>query len=486
MAIPNVTFNFPANGLGNTPPSPSGIIAVVGPTSIGTAGSPTSLGGNAQNVVDVFGYGPAADLASNLVQGGSTVVVCKTAATAGVVGSVTHTGTGVSVMTVTGNSFDRYDVIVTVVRAGTAGSDPEPGFTVSLDNGRTTSNEIRMPADRTYEGLQAQCGIVLNFTAATLVVGDTYTFSAAAPTSTAAQVVTALAALQAGTEPFSYVYVTGAYDAADCVTINTKVGTMRDPGKVFAGLILESVDSDGIDSEATWMADLSADFDGTFQSNFASIAAGYIPVQSAVLGSYLWRSIGWLAAVRMSLTAVSRDLAAVADGALTPYKNASASLAGRFVPSGHFVHNENATPGLDADKFMTIRSFPNLIGFYITNPRVMSGPTSDYRYIQYVRVVDEAARLADIFWTQQLSADVLLNPSNGRILEVEAKKLESGSDEAMSALVRNQNVSALATQVARDDEIINTETLTVTIQIVPKGYIKQIPITVTFTKSLSR
>jgi hypothetical protein len=317
-----------------------------------------------------------------------------------------------------------------------------------------------------------------------MVAGDTYRLSAAAPTSTAAQVVTALEGLKNGNEAFSYVYVTGAYSATDAATIATELGVLR-TAQWFIGGILESADSDGSETEAAWMSDLSDEFILSFQSNFTSIAAGYIPVQSAQLGWYLWRSVGWLAAIRMSQVSVSRDLAAYADGALVPYAGAVPSVTSAFIPSGHFIHDERTNPGLDADKFLTIRSFTGDVGYYVTNPRVYSAPTSDYKYIQYVRVADEAARLANVFWRQQLSADVLLNPSTGKILDSVALQLERSSDEAMSALVRNQNVSALRTVVSRTDDIINTEALTVTIQIVPLGYIKQIPISITFTKALT-
>jgi hypothetical protein len=442
-------------------------------------------------VADVFGYGPMPDLSGNLAQSGATVVCTRSTATAGVVGSVTFSGTGTSDLSVSGNSYDRYDVIITVVRSGNVGDANGPGITISFDYGRTTSGEIRVPVNGIVTTFTAQTGMTLTFTSTnpneTMVVGDTYTFSAAAPTSTAAQVVTALQGLAAGNEPFSYVYVTGAYSAADCVTIASQLGTMRTAGW-FIGGILESVDQSSTDTQAEWMADLQDDFALTFQSNFTSIAAGYIPVQSAQTGSFLWRSIGWLAAVRLALVAVSRDLGAPNDGALAPFQNANPAVS-LFLPPNKFVHDERTNPGLDVDKFLTIRSFnPNTssnVGYYISNPRVMSAATSDYKYIQYVRVADEAARLSQSFWILQLSSDILVNPQTGKILEAVAVQLEQGSDQSMAPLINAQDVSFLRTVVSRSDDIINTETLTVTIQIVPKAYVKQIPISITFTKSIA-
>src|SRR6478736_7268276 len=123
--IPKVTFRFPNNNLGLTPASPGNIIAIVGPCTrpdIPLA-TPRTIGGSPDTVVAQAGYGPAADLAANMVQGGATVVVVPCAYTAATPSAVTHAGTGLSVMTVTGSPFDRYmQVIVTVTRAGTVGA----------------------------------------------------------------------------------------------------------------------------------------------------------------------------------------------------------------------------------------------------------------------------------------------------------------------------------------------------------------------------
>src|SRR5690606_13584407 len=126
-----------------------------------------------------------------------------------------------------------------------------------------------------------------------------------------------------------------------------------------------------------------------------------------------------------------------------------------------------------------------LTGYFITNPNLMAGPTSDYDLLQFGRVADEVARITNIYFTQQLSDDVQLNPATGRILEKKAKSLEAGNDAALSELVASKAVSALATTVSRDDNIITTRTLTVTVAMVPKGYLKQINVTIQFTPTLS-
>jgi hypothetical protein len=425
--IPSVGFSFPNNNLGQTPQSPSNIIAVIGPCTRPqiAVNEARTLGGSADNVITQAGYGPAADLAANLVQGGATVVVVPCAYTAATPTAVVHTGGGASVMTVTGNPFDRYmSVIAEVMRSGTVGATPPPRVRVSLDNGLSWTGEINVPADGVFDALAAYTGMTFHFTVATMVVGAKYTFSVPYPTVAAADVVAAATGLRTSTEAHSMVYVAAPFDRADTETIAAQISTFI-PKKKFVCLFTESVDADG-SSEATWMAALSADFEGV-AIDFLCVAAGYAPVRSVSIGATMWRSIGWLGAVRASQVSVSRDLGAREDGALCPF--ASASTGGvpvtkppstaanpQPLPAGFFIHDEALVPGLNTDQFMTIMSEPGaLTGYYITNPNLMSGPVSDYTLLQYRRVSDEIARLTNIYFTLVLSGDILLD-SNGFIL----------------------------------------------------------------------
>lgn len=486
--IPNVAFRFPNNNLGATPPSPGGIIAVLGAcTHPGLdINEPRTIGGSPQNVVDVAGYGPAADLAANLVQGGATVVVVPVDYTPATPSAVTHTGTGLSVMTVSGDPFDQYFVRVRVVRAGVAQSDPAPGFVVSLDNGNSETGTIRMPDNGVYSGLAATTGLTLNFTAASMVVGDLYEFTTGAPTVAAADVVSAITALRKSTEPFSVVHVVGAFDASDVNTIYDEFATLQ-PKKRFAALFVETVDGNG-ETEADWMADLEADFGGTVQNDYTCVWAGNDFVRSQVLNCLMWRSVAFLASIRLSQVAVSRDLGAGLDGPLLPFVNGAPVVFPKRngvsgMPAGYFIHDEALNPGLNANQFATQMSKDGETGYFVTNPNIMSGPTSDYSLLQFRRTSNEIARLTNINLSKQLSDDVLLNPQTGKILDREAKTLEQGNDAACSSLVGAQNVSALGTIIGRDADIINFEPIPVTVRWVPKGYLKSFDVTIAVSRT---
>jgi hypothetical protein len=485
--IPKVTFEFPNNNLGQTPPSPGNIIAVIGPCTGSAAlpvNTPRTVGGSPQNVIDLAGYGPTADLAANLVQGGATVVVVRATYTPATPSAVTKVGTGASVMTVTGSPFDRYIAVrARVSRGGTVGATVPPRVAISLDGGLTETGAINVPASGVFTAIATITGMTLNFTVATMVEGDTYTFAVPYPTVAAADLATAAVALRTSTEAYSMLYFAAPLSRTNTATVVAAVGTFA-AKKRFVRCFTESVDVTLGSTEAQWMAEISADFEG-YASDLGVVAAGYAPCRSVALGSMLWRSIGWLAAVRASLVAISRDLGAREDNGLVPYKGGdyvTAPPASVGLPAGYFIHDEGLVPGLNADQFMTIMSEVGLVGYYITNPNIMSGPISDYNLLQFGRISDEVARLTNIYFTLRLSADILLSAS-GVALEKEVSKWETGNNTALSGLVDRQNVSALGTTVSRTANIINNEEIPVTVRWQPKGYPKVFAVTVAMSRT---
>jgi hypothetical protein len=478
MAAPNVNFTVLSNGLGNTPPSPSNVALILGCSSTGDETTVTDPFRVTQDLIDAYGYGPGIEPAANLVESGVPTMFMRVPTDVeGESGAVTHTGTGVSVMTVTDGAdgvLNAYDVIVTVVRDGTAGSDPEPGFTISLDGGKTTSREIRMPSNHIYTGIAATTGMTLNFTAATMVTGDTYTLTTTGPTWAAADVADCITAFKDAVQQASMIYVVGACSKAQADTIATAVGTLIGRKK-FDRCFVETRDIDLAEDEtlAEWKASISADF-VTFNNDRFCVCAGAALIASTISKVLFRSNVGQLAIVRATLVSTGRSLGAVEDGALAPKKDAA--------PVDTVFYDEGTSPGLDANRFLTLTSYPGLPGqYFVTRPLVMSSPTSDFTELQYGRVMDEGCRVTNIFFTQKLNTDVRLNRKTGKILEVDARALQSGNDQKLAeALVNTGQVSDAFTTVSREDNISTSKTLTVTVSILPLGYLEYINVTLTF------
>jgi len=482
MPTPSFNATILSNGLGNVAPSPAGTVAIFGCSSGGTANTVQDSYRRSDNLVADYGYGPGPDLAAQCIQSGiPTLFVKVPTSTPGAASAVVHTGTGTSVMTITGVPFDAYSIIVTPTSSGTAGSDPEPAFTVSLDGGLTTSRAITMPANRVYSGLSGTTGMTFNFTAASVVEDDTYTATTTAPTWAAADVATAIEALRINVREFGLGYVVGACSKSQADTILAEVVQFLSLTK-FVRFIVEARDiADSGETEAQWMAAISADY-GTFTTDYISVAAGACRSISALTKVEFRRSIGGLAIVRAGRRNIGRDIGAVADGALSPNyggTNNTGPLNG--VPVDTVYHDEKLNPGLDANRFMTVTSFTGITGYYITNPNIMCDPTSDFTLLQYGRVMDEAARISRAYFTRLLSTDVRLNRKTGFILERDALGIESGCNTKLNAgVVNTGDASAAQCVVSRVDNISVTKTLTVTTSVIPLGYVKVVSDTFSF------
>lgn len=468
MPAPSVAFNIVNGGLGNSAPSPSSSICVIGTSSAGVAAAVTGPYASPAAVTAALGYGPGPELLCYLIASGIQPCFVKAAGTtAGTNSAVVKVGTGVTVMTVTGVPLDRYSVVVTCTTAGTVGTAPEPTFTLSLDGGLSTSGNILMPVGGVYA--IPNTGISLNFTIATMVLGDTFTFTTTAPAWVGADVTAAVLALKVDTNPShlsSLVYLVGECSATNAGLFSAGLGAFLAAKKFVRG-VCESVDF-GVLTEAAWMTAIQADY-ATYTSTLVSVAAGPTVVPSALSGvQYRRCGAGWSYIQRLGLVTIGTSAAEVDLGALPNIQTV--------------YHDEYSVPGLNANRFVTLTSIPGLIGYYITLPNLMYSVGSDFTEMQYGRVMDQACFSTYGFFVQRLNSKVRLDRKTGFILEKDARALESGNNAALkSSLVNPGEVSDAQTIVSRNDNISSTKTLTVTVKVLPAAYIEQVSVTMTFT-----
>ena len=134
-------------------------------------------------LLDQHDYSPGVDLAAHLLKKTKCpiVFVPLPIVTAGAVRMQRSTGTGTSIISLSAGTYgylEEVDATLTVTTGGTIGTDPGPIFSLSLDGGRTTKT-VRLKSASSYT--IPYVGIVLNFGAGTMVVGDTFSFRMTAP-----------------------------------------------------------------------------------------------------------------------------------------------------------------------------------------------------------------------------------------------------------------------------------------------------------------
>jgi hypothetical protein len=462
MSLPEATLTIKDNALGLIESGGDKPLALVGTSSAGTPNVVQSFS-DVGGLRDALGSGPLVEAAAHVlnVAGGPVVVVKTTTSTAGSNGTVTLTGTGLSVLTASGTPLDTYDVRVKVVSGG---SNPASGVVVirySLDGGRTWSNDIALPTS----GILSipGTGLTLTFSAASLVADDVYAYGTTGPSFTVSDMNTALDALLGDPNEWFAVLAVGV------------------PADASAGLAIAG----SLDAKMTAAAnayryvyaimnaeDASDSALKTNYANFAStrvqIAAGFANVVSAINGASYRRPYSYVAAARAAAVAPSEDLGRVASGP-------TAGVVG-------LSRDEYRTPGLDAARFTTGRTFIGRQGYYVTNGRLMAPSGSDFQYVPNRRVMDIGSGVIRDAMLNYLNDSVRVDSVTGKILEQDAQSIELRVAALMrAALTETGYASEVSVAVDRTINILSTGRLVVRGRILPRAYGKHIEIELGFT-----
>lgn len=467
MTIPDVSLTIKDGALGVLPPSGNNVLTLMGICSSGTANSAYTFG-DIGIAKDTLGTGPLVEAVCAVLReaGGSVRAVKIAGTTAAAVSAVTagSGNTGLSVLTTTSTSaLDTYSVKVLVVAGGTNPAAGTATIRVSLDNGLNYGPTVALPTSGAYT--VPNTGVVLNFSAATLVAADTYTFTTTAPSFSTSEFNTSYdAAVLDQTADFFGIGLIGVPADATAAqgffsAFDTKLAGSATLFRYIWGAMQSHSASD---------AQLKTDFASlTSTSKRLSVATGTARLQSAVGAYQTDRPLLYSMLARAALAPPSEDLGRVASGALLGVTALS--------------RNEALTNTLDDFGFCTARTHIGLGGFYLTNGNLLTDPSSDYQYVQHRRVMDIACKLTRMGMLKFLNDSVRVKTSDGTILEADARRIENYVEGIVRAGTTQLGyASDVSIAVIRTDNILSTSTLRVTIRLIPLGYLKAIDVTIGF------
>ena len=427
------------------------------------------------DVTTTFGQGPLSEAACKVLDlaGGPVHCLRLTGSVAGANGAVTKTAIGASTGTITlaGAPFDDYEGRVEIMVTGTLGT---ARFRYSLDDERTFSEEIVVPAAGTY--LIPSTNVTVTFVAGAGPVffedGDIHEWVSTAPYYSTADVATAVTALLAQTVEFPFIILTG------------QPSTAANAATMFAALGTHATTFQTANRFIAWIMSFGNDTTGNTQTQLAGVTSSRImPVYGRcdVSSSKTFAGYGSpsrpaveIVGARAAQSLISTDLARVASGPLDGVVGIS--------------HDEALTELIDAHRCTTLRSLTGRSGFFVTNGRIKSAAGSDFRYWQHRRVMDVICRRAFVEQQQFLSMGVRTT-STGTIDERDATRLEAIVNSALRAeLTQPANaegtrghVSAIAYAIDRQQNLITTETLLSTIPSRPLGYAKNVTTTIGYS-----
>ncbi len=383
---------------------------------------------------------------------------------------------GSGAVSVAGSPLDSYQVQVVIVTTGTNLAAATGVFQYSLDQGNTLSPQLAIPTGGSYA--IPSTGLTITFadgagnsaTYPSFSAGDIFQFDCVAPGFVTADLNTALTATLASQNAFSMIHVVGVSSSA--AATRTLAGAVSSilatatTNKQFLLAVIEAADDTDTDLQAQF---------STFVDYRISVAAGFERLTSPLTGAIAKRPSAWPFMARISSVAVSEDPGYVARGALPGVQS--------------LFRDERVTPGLDAARFTTLRSFPQRPGFYVTSGEMMETPGGDFALIQFVRVMNKACTVAYNSLLNFLNTSVRVNAANvtapsvpGGIQEKDARRIEATVAFALNnAITQPGDCSSLSVHVDRTVNILSTHSLSVTISVVPLGYAKAISVTIGFS-----
>ena len=159
----------------------------------------------------------------------------------------------------------------------------------------------------------------------------------------------------------------------------------------------------------------------------------------------------------------------------------------------HNEYTENA--GLDDAKIGTLRTYANLVGFYITNVWLKSASGSDFEFWQHGRMMDEACKVVSARHSELISSNVVVKADGtGSLVEFAAiaieKKVQRSLDAVIGSALRGigpttvdgstGHVSDQRYQVDRTNNVLSTKELIATVSLVPRGYLKRLTTTLSY------
>jgi hypothetical protein len=442
----------------------------------------------------LHGYGPLPEAGALTALASGVVLSIQIPAVSGanVVGGVVHAGPsngpalGACVMTVTGAPFDSWFVVVAPVANSTPGTSAG-GIQISLDGGRNFTPTIVLTALTTVYAVP-NTGMTLNFSAATLVVGDTYRFQTAQPQWNQAGVsaaITALETSQYAVSGWGSIHIVGTCAGTDATSIESYLDTAATTYDIYTRVMLEARDvfsptawGGSGETEQTWINSVEASFSAV-SAKRVLVGAGYYNMPSAypLIGTifYYRRPNTWAIAPRTVQIPAQRMASRVKDGQL-----ANIIVNPITDPVDGFVyHDERITPSLSGNRFAACRTrIGKGQGFFLDYPNLMSPAGSDYQFFPQGSVIDVACDIVYQTALQEMDDDLLVN-ANGTLQSGEVLRLQQSIQDACNNNMTNVNMcSSVVVVVSPTQNVQATGIVVITVTVNGVAYVLQINATV--------
>jgi hypothetical protein len=395
-----------------------------------------------------------------------------TIATTGTVSASSPSG-GPDTITQVSSPLDAFRLIVTITKAGARGTAE---FDYSLDDGGNVSQTYATAATFVIPG----AGIVLSFSNAAYVAGDIFTGTTTGPAFASSDAQAAIEIALKSAYEFEGIHIVGtSSSASNAATMATMLDTeLQAAATTYNRYIWGVSECPTVEADATVQAAFAS---VTSTTGRLGVAIGDCDLLSGDSGLLMKRNAAWPYSTRLAATKYSTHPGFVdsGNGALPGVQAIYAAYGGGPVADT-----------FDGSRFITLRTIQGKAGYYVCRGNTMDVPTSDYHAVQFVRVINRAATIAQTAMADYLNGDWRLDPDTGHIDERDAANVESGLREKIRAAMMgeagsaNDDISGVSVAIDRSADLSATATLTVTVSILPKGYSEYIDIPIGFVNPM--
>jgi hypothetical protein len=416
-----------------------------------TTGAITSLG--VATTLVLAGTGLTLNFGAGTLVAGDTIAFYALPASQAVLPiTITRVATSTCVVTETAAApNDAYEVLFQVVTAGTIGVAGIT-FKYSLDAGGTFSAVTSLGTSTTIALLDGvePAGLTLSLAAGTLDVGDTVAFRTTAPGYAAADVVTALTALDQSAITWSFIHVAGETSVAQAGTIGAKM-TALENASTYSFCAMSARDWGTSENHLLWSSRLAALW-SSFANDRISVAGGMERITCPITSRSNRRSVMWATIARLLSRPVQEDPGRKSTGPLT--SDVTIYDANNILVE----HDARFDSTLHDARFLTHRSYKDTRGVFVTRGN-MAYSFVDFSRIAQRRVMDIASAVYRVAMEEQIEEGLLVNPAGnpdnalpGSVREEDCRRIEREIGTALyDAIVKTGMASDVQAQVSRTD-----------------------------------
>ena len=388
-------------------------------------------------------------------------------------GVITVTSGGPETVTEVSSPLDDYQLVITITKAGARGTAE---FTYSLDNGSNVSRVYATAATFAIPG----AGILLSFSDAAYVAGDVFTGTSTGPAFSSSDAQAAIEVALKSAYAFEGIHIVGTpTSAANALTLATMLDTeVQAAETTYQRFIWGVSECPTVEADATVQAAFASTASATGR---LSVAIGDADLLSTDTGLVMKRNAAWAYCTRLASTKYSTHPGFVDKG-----RGAVKGVQAIYNAYG----GSSAADTFDDSRFVTLRTFQGKAGYYVTRGNTMAVSTSDYHAIQFVRVINRVATIAQDALNDYVNGDWRLDPDTGKIDDRDAGNVESNILNKIKAAMMgepgsaNDDISGVQVSLDRTANLLSTATLPLTVAVIPKGYSEYITCSVGFVNPM--